>query len=574
MPSTRTFPSLRPDPGALVALVITALLLTAADPRAADAQQPRDEPQGTREDLFTHSAPFRIQIEIGEKEMEILRDYHWRGWGGASSSERPSVKATVKEGGRIYKDVSIHMKGAAGSFRPIDDNPALTLHFDKHVKGQTFHGLKRFSLNNSVQDRSLLSEQISREMFAQAGVPVPRATSAQVTLNGRVLGVYVLVEAFNKQFLARHFKNPNGNLYDGGFVKDITHDLEKSSGKNPEDRADLRALVEAAAEPDLTQRLARLEKLLDLDRFITFMALDVMTCNWDGYSMNRNNYRLYHDPDSDKIVFMPHGLDQMFGVARASPNMPLFPRMSGLVANAAMQIPEVRKRYRERVSQLMTRVYQVQSLTNRVWQLQARLQPLLSEGNSSPDGGASNRRAVALLCQRISRRAESINDQLLAPSRVLKFDAGGVARFTNWNSRAEFGKPTLDRITEPGGKTLLHISAPAGSCVGSWFTKVQLEPGRYRFEARVRTRGVTADPGDRKGGAGLRVTDRRSLDKLLNDNAWRDIAFEFETLGAQADFGFMAPIQDADPTIELICELRAAKGEAWFDPDSLRLIKK
>jgi hypothetical protein len=34
------------------------------------------------------------------------------------------------------------------------------------------------------------------------------------------------------------------------------------------------------------------------------------------------------------------------------------------------------------------------------------------------------------------------------------------------------------------------------------------------------------------------------------------------------------PIEEALDRIELLCELRAAKGEAWFDVDSLRLIRK
>jgi spore coat protein CotH len=101
--------------------------------------------------------------------------------------------------------VAIHLKGSAGSFRPVEDKPALTLNFDKFAPGQRFHGLKKIHLNNSVQDSSYLSEQISRELFLAAGVPTTRATQAKVQLNGRNLGVCVLVEGWNKQFLKRHF---------------------------------------------------------------------------------------------------------------------------------------------------------------------------------------------------------------------------------------------------------------------------------------------------------------------------------------------------------------------------------
>jgi hypothetical protein len=142
--------------------------------------------------------------------------------------------------------VALHLKGAAGSFRPLDWNPAMTLNFDKFSAGQRFHGLKKISLNNSVQDPSFLTEKICRELFEAAGVPVPRAAHAQVGLNGRDLGLYVLVEGFNKQFLKRYFKNTSGNLYDGGFVKEITDDLAINSGDNPKDRSRLDALAEAA----------------------------------------------------------------------------------------------------------------------------------------------------------------------------------------------------------------------------------------------------------------------------------------------------------------------------------------
>jgi hypothetical protein len=463
------------------------------------------------------------------------------------------------------------LKGAAGSFRDVDNKPSFTLNFDKHVKGQTFRGIERLSLNNSVQDQSYLNEKISREMFAQAGVPVPRASHATVVLNGRDLGLYVLTEAFNKQFLIQHFSSPDGNLYDGGFLADITDALEKSSGGNPDDRSDLKRLAAAAGESDLAARWSRLSEVLDLDRFVTYLALDVMICNWDGYALNRNNYRLYHDPESDKIVFMPHGLDQMFGVMRAGPNMPLFPRMSGLVARAVMQTPEGRQRYRERIQHLMTSVYQVEPLTNRVRTLAATLRPVLSERGAA--AVTSHEREVQALCRRIVERARSIEDQLKAPDRALAFDTAGLAPITDWQSRVEYGKPLFDEATE-SGKKLLHVSAKNGSAVGVWVTRVRLQPGRYRLEGKVRTQGVTPDPGDRRGGAGLRIGGRRFVQKITGDSGWTDVAFDFEIGDGSTARGFMGPIEEETPDVELLCELRAAKGEAWFDRDSLRLLRK
>src|SRR5205823_8934776 len=102
------------------------------------------------------------------------------------------------------------------------------------------------------------------------------------------LGVYVLVEGWNKQFLKRHFKNPDGVLYDGGFAKDITYPLELESGE-PTDRTDLRELASAARESNALERMARLGKVLDVDRFISFIATEVLLAHWDGSMMNKNN---------------------------------------------------------------------------------------------------------------------------------------------------------------------------------------------------------------------------------------------------------------------------------------------
>ncbi len=550
-------------------LLLALVCGPAASSLAAEGKPEKAPRTVVPDDLFTSTQIVRIQIEIPPAGIETLRQSPRGAFGGPQ--ERPTVKAIVREGGKVYKDVAIHLKGAAGSFREIDDDPALTLNFDKHVKGQTFHGIERLSLNNSVQDRSLLNEQICREMFAAAGVPVPRATHATIELNGRDLGLYVVTEAFNKQFLARHFKDPGGNLYDGGFLKDISDDLKKSSGKNPNDRSDLLRLADAVNEGNLTNRFARISQFLDVDRFITYLALDIMMCDWDGYGINRNNYRIYHDPTSNKLVFMPHGLDQMFGVMRVRTDMPLFPRMNGMVARGIMQTPQGRKLYRERIIQLKDQVFNVTALTNRVWERDGQLRSALK--NSGADAVRWHEREVADFCQRIQERAKSIQEQLTAPDKNLRFNTNGIAFLTEWRSRADHGKPAMDEVTE-GGHTLLHISAPSGSCVGVWSTRVRLEPGKYQLIGRVRSRGVVTDPGDRKGGAGLRNTGRRFNQKLTGDNDWKEMVFEFEMGEGPTDFGFLAPIQEETPDVELLCELRAAKGEVWFDKDALRLVRK
>jgi hypothetical protein len=502
--------------------------------------------------FFTNAVVPHLRLDIARTNMDSLR-----------REPRRYVRATVRDGDTVYTNVAVHLKGAAGSFRGVDDRPALTLNFDKFKDGQTWRGLDKFHLNNSVQDGSYLAEAVCAELFLKAGVPAARVAHARVTLNGRDLGLYVVKEGFDKNFLRRHFKNPKGNFYDGGFIREITADLElNSEGGDVAGRADLKALAAAAQEPDLSKRLARLEQTLDVDRFLSFLALEVMTWHWDGYAMNLNNYRVYHDPDSNRCVFIPHGMDQMFWDA----NGPLRPNLRGLVASALMQTSEGRRRYRERLSNLFTNVFRLEAMTNQISRLHTRLRPAL-EGISK-DTARHHDNAVAGFRQQVVARWQGLEKLLSTPEPMpLRFDTDGAASLANWFILDPQGTAKLDQPPDAGGLKTLHIDAgKAGHCTASWRARVLLDPGRYVFSGRVRTKGVVPLDGDagRTGvGAGLRMSQppepRRN--KLTGDHDWQAVEYEFTVPGASDE-------------VVLVAELRARKGEAWFDPGSLKLRRR
>ncbi|MEO8426321.1 MAG: CotH kinase family protein [Verrucomicrobiota bacterium] len=498
---------------------------------------------------------WRIHIEVAAGDVEILRGYHWNGWRG-NLVERPEVVATVREGGMVYTNVALHLKGAAGSFRPFDDKPAFTLNFSRKATEQRFHGYSKISLNNSVQDQSYLSEAISRELFQAAGVPVPHSDHATVLLNGRDLGLYVLTEGFGKPFLKRYFKDVSGNLYDGGFVQDITGNLVPNSGDKPADRSDVEHLIEAALDRDPRNRWQRLVQVLDMERFVSFLAMEVMTCHWDGYAMNHNNYRLFHDVVADRMVFMPHGMDQMFGMFRSTPGSSIQPSMQGLVARAVTTTPEGHRLYLERIATLRTNIFLEEKLTNRVYELSRRIRPTLAAYD--PDLARDHDIQVAFLCQRIVERARSISEQLGAPKEPIQFDASGVAPLSGWTLRINSQQQGSLRFekAERDGRKLLKVSASQGGDTGSWRTRVLLPAGRYRFEGNARTSDV--GPG---GGVCLRNSGFHDAQVKATDDNWSLLQFNLTVEQPLAE-------------VELICELRAAQGEAWFEEESLRLVRQ
>jgi spore coat protein H len=514
---------------------------------AAPFERRRDK----SDEFFESGVIPQVRIEITGTNLSQLRKH-----------KRTYVRSTIREGDRVYEEVGIHLKGAAGSSRELDDRPALTLNFDKFRDGQKFHGLDKLHLNNSVQDESLLTEALCSELFLAADVPTARTTHARVWLNGRDLGLYVLKEGYDRSFLKRHFRNPKGNLYDGGFLRDITDQLQRDSGDGDvEAYRDLRAVVRAAREPDFTKRVGRLEQVLDVERFLSFLALEILTEHWDGYALKRNNYRVYHDPDANQCVFIPHGMDQMFW----SPSRPFIPpegQLEGLVARALLQTAEGRMRYRARLGQIATNLFTVERLTNHFNQLQARLAPALA--TLREDQAQSHQREMESVRRKMLARLRWVHARVGAPTpESIEFDATGVAPLTRWQRVDPKNTGMMDEVTLEGRRMLHIVAGEEGKCVASWRTALQLKRGQYQFEARVRTAGVVRLPNEpitRGSGAGIRVSQDPRTNQVIGDTDWQLLTHTITVAG-----------ELSEP--ELVCELRAAQGEVWFELDSLRLRK-
>lgn len=506
--------------------------------------------------FFREGTVPRLKIQIPDFELQRLRQ-----------QPREYVRCTVTEDDRItYEHVAIKLKGFAGSFRGVDDRPALTLNFDKFRKGQKFYDLDKIHLNNSVQDPTYLNELLGSELFLAAGVPAARTTHARVWLNGRDLGLYVLKEGFNRDFLRRNGLDPKGNLYEGPPIQDIDGPVELESGDGSVDRSDVKAVIEACREPDPARRRQRIEQTVDVERFLTFQAMEALLCHWDGYCRNRNNYRFYFDPATRKIQFFPHGMDQLFG----DPGYSVMDGFGSMVARALWGYPDWQARYRERAGQLARLLVPPDRLLRRVDEVHRRLRPVLQEISENHARDFDGQ--VQVLKQRLVARASNLARQvaLVEPTSSPTVATTSPAppaiispSPTAWVPRVETPGALLEqrKAAGPASPGMLLIAAgPGGRCVASWRNRVPLTAGRYRFEARVRTEGVQALREPPGAGAGIRISGSSRTNGLEGTTGWTRIAHEFEVL---------TPMQE----VELVAELRATAGRAFFEVNSLRLVR-
>lgn len=488
--------------------------------------------------LFTDSRIRTFKIEVGSAALAALK-----------KNERSYVRARVTEGDRAFVDVGIHLKGM-GSFQSLEQKPSFAVKFDRYTPEQDYEGLTKIMLNNAGQDSTWLAELLSNQMFRDAGVPVARVTHAFVEFNDRKLGLYVLIEAMNKEFLKQHFRKASGNLYEA-YLQDIDQKLDQDSGDDTS-QADLKKLLEICRLENPAERWSRLPSVFEVDRYLSHCAVEMFIAHTDGYAMNRNNYRLYRDPATRRFTLIAHGTDWGF----ANTGAPIRPPLGSIITKAVLTTPEGRRLYREHAGQLFTNVFQLDVLSNRVATAVQHLKAAArnpAEAKQFEDYGAEMRR-------RFTARHENVARQLSLPeAQPLKFDASGVAALTGWRTEKKSGNATLD-LAPQDGKTLLSIKSGEGGCIASWRTRVILPAGKFRFTGEARAEGIEPDTSETGAGAGLRISGGKRTNKLEGDAPWQKIEYEFDVS------------TDGDEK-ELVCELRAKRGAVWFAMDSLKLTR-
>ena len=362
---------------------------------AATAPTPEPTPEKPEEPdpsdaFFAMERVLEVSIEIAPEDWDTLRHqtrtfedlmaeieeynlsrpfasiYDW-----FSATVTVSVDGVTTDG-ETYTDVGVRKKGFLGS--QSDTKPSLKLRFDKYVDGQALGGvIERMTLNNSIQDPSMVNTCLAYQVFADAGNPAPRCNFATVTVNGKELGLYVHVEEIKAPMLARHFSSADGNLYEGtisDFTPEYRGTIEKKTNEDDDDWSDVDEVMSAVQDPS-DAGFEALARLVDLDRFLSFWVTESLVGHWDGYTGDRNNYHFYREPDG-KFVFIPWGVDDVFHL-KDDPNPfddisnpPPSVLALAAIPNRLYNIPDWQAKYAARMKEILDSVWNEEVLLGSV----------------------------------------------------------------------------------------------------------------------------------------------------------------------------------------------------------------
>jgi hypothetical protein len=276
------------------AAVLTLIAIAIPSSAAADTAEPLFDPMAMAQVDFTLSPTARADLD-------------------ANPDEYVPADLQIHSAAGDYDDtVGLRLKGTT-SFRTLDGKAAFKVKF-KEFGGAKFAGLKKLTLNNLVQDDSMLHETLVYEIYRAVGVPAPRTGFAYVTVDGDDYGVYLNVETMDDVSLARWFTSTS-HLYEAGNHVDVrTADLgdyEVDEGDEG-DLSDLEALI-AAVDATGSSFTDRMTAVADLDEMVREWAVEKYAGAWDNYTTNEdnrgpNNYYLHSDA-SGTFSMIPWGAD-------------------------------------------------------------------------------------------------------------------------------------------------------------------------------------------------------------------------------------------------------------------------
>ena len=248
------------------------------------------------------------------------------------------VEGMITFNGETWTHVGVRYKGNSTLTRAWQSGSAklpLKLDFDEFedeypaIDNQRFYGFKQLSLANNLDDATYLHDALAYNIMEDAGLVTPETAFYEVILDygeGQVsLGLYTAVEVVDDTVVERSFADADGNIYEAdgtaaslaaGTDGQIEASFQKENNEDAADWSDIQALYDALHATTRTSDPARwragLEAVFDVDTFLEWLAMNAVIQDWDTYGAMSHNYYLYHDPETDRLVWISWDHNEAF----------------------------------------------------------------------------------------------------------------------------------------------------------------------------------------------------------------------------------------------------------------------
>lgn len=157
------------------------------------------------EKLFDRSYVHTIDISMSNWDKFIEN---------ATSEEYYAADVIID--GEVFKSVAIRAKGNTSLSTVASlgsERYSFKIEFDHYDKTKLYHGLDKLSLNNLIQDSTMMKDYLTYTLMNEFQVNSSLSSFVYITVNGEDWGLYLAVEGVEEAFLERNYGSDYGELY-------------------------------------------------------------------------------------------------------------------------------------------------------------------------------------------------------------------------------------------------------------------------------------------------------------------------------------------------------------------------
>ena len=180
---------------------------SSAQPAATTDEAAKTSSANYADSLFDTGYVHKINVELSDDDWKDLK---------ANPLNKTKYSANVTIDGNKVGNVSFATKGNTSLSQVASsdsDRYSFKINFGKYEKGQKYQGLDKLNLNNIMSDATYMKDYLSYMIMREAGVSAPLASYAQLSVNGEVHGLYIMIEDVSDSFLERNSGDDDGALY-------------------------------------------------------------------------------------------------------------------------------------------------------------------------------------------------------------------------------------------------------------------------------------------------------------------------------------------------------------------------
>ncbi|MCH1575334.1 MAG: CotH kinase family protein [Flavobacteriales bacterium] len=286
------------------------------------------------DNIFSVDQVISIELDFpqGEFWQELVANYE------AEENLYIPANLTLTDVTGTYSldSVGVRLKGNSSYMHP-GDKKSFKIDFNRFISGLDYDGLKKLNFSNGFKDPTCMREKLFFDVCRAAGVAAPRASFAEVTLNGEPWGFYTVVEQIDDQFLDWNIQEDDGNLFKAGDnfgggppdtgANSTAADLayygadqaayadryELKTNEDENDWSDLLDLIDFLNNTTLDGFAAGIDARVEVDAYLRSAALNMLFSNLDSYTGSARNYYIYHNQDTGLWEWIKWDGNEAFG---------------------------------------------------------------------------------------------------------------------------------------------------------------------------------------------------------------------------------------------------------------------